>query len=601
MAAACMAAAAAASASSSSTSEFSVETVQRTSVYDRQVMLSFSKCGLFDFVNLETRITLQSLGLLRQSDPEVHRGAESPTTTDRPRRHRSRCERKQKRGCRGGLAAKLKANPFRSPLPSILLANTRSLESQLDSLKLDLITKRETRNCCILIFTETWLNSSVPEAAVSLDGLTTIRADRSHALTGKPRGGGLCMYTNNSWCNNATLVSSHCSADIEFMMVRCRPFYLPREFTVVIVVAVYIPPRANTKHALTSLHSAISDMQSKHPEGVFIAAGDFNQANVNTVLPKFHQHVDFATRGENTLDLEVYTNIEKAFRATPRPFLGSSDHLSVMLLPAYQPLVTREKPAVKKVRVWPEGAMSALQDCFECTDWDMFREAATDSQHTDVEEYAASVTGYIQWCMEEVTVEKTIVTRANQKPWMTKEVRTRLRERNAAFKSGDALALRTARANLNRAIKAAKHAHSQKMQGFLHDPSNSRQLGQGVQTVTDHKATPSPCPDDISFLNELNNFFGRFEVLSNTPARRATPHPDEQALRLETTDVRRALRKVNAQKASGPDNIPGRLIKECADQLAHVLTDIFNASLVQAVVPPCFKSATIIPVPKTPT
>ena len=37
----------------------------------------------------------------------------------------------------------------------------------------------------------------------------------------------------------------------------------------------------------------------------------------------------------------------------------------------------------------------ALQDCFECTEWSMFREAATDNQHTDVREYAASVSGYI--------------------------------------------------------------------------------------------------------------------------------------------------------------------------------------------------------------
>ncbi|XP_070814255.1 uncharacterized protein [Chaetodon trifascialis] len=88
------------------------------------------------------------------------------------------------------------------------------------------------------------------------------------------------------------------------------------------------------------------------------------------------------------------------------------------------PLLTREKPAVKKVRVWPEGAMSALQDCFERREWSMFREAATDNQHTNVGEYAASVSGYIQWCMEGVTVTKTIITRANQKPWMTKESAT---------------------------------------------------------------------------------------------------------------------------------------------------------------------------------
>ncbi len=38
--------------------------------------------------------------------------------------------------------------------------------------------------------------------------------------------------------------------------------------------------------------------------------------------------------------------------------------------------------------------------------------------------------------------------------------------------------------------------------------------------------------------------------------------------------------------------------KHCAEQLTDVLTDIFNISLSQAVVPTCFKSTTITPVPK---
>ena len=49
-------------------------------------------------------------------------------------------------------------------------------------------------------------------------------------------------------------------------------------------------------------------------------------------------------------------------------------------------------------------------------------------------------------------------------------------------------------------------------------------------------------------------------------------------------------------QAAGPDNIPGQLIRVCADQLAHVFADILNSSLNQAIIPPCFNSATIIPV-----
>ncbi len=54
------------------------------------------------------------------------------------------------------------------------------------------------------------------------------------------------------------------------------------------------------------------------PDGFFIIAGDFNHANLKTVLPKFYQHVNFATRGNNTLDF-VYTTVKHAYKAEPRP------------------------------------------------------------------------------------------------------------------------------------------------------------------------------------------------------------------------------------------------------------------------------------------
>ncbi|KAI3353516.1 hypothetical protein L3Q82_020034 [Scortum barcoo] len=51
-------------------------------------------------------------------------------------------------------------------------------------------------------------------------------------------------------------------------------------------------------------------------------------------------------------------------------------------------------------------------------------------------------------------------------------------------------------------------------------------------------------------------------------------------------------------QAPGPDGIPGRALKVCADQLADVFADIFNMSLLQSVVPTCFKETIIVPVPK---
>lgn len=69
-------------------------------------------------------------------------------------------------------------------------------------------------------------------------------------------------------------------------------------------------------------------------------------------------------------------------------------------------------------------------------------------------------------------------------------------------------------------------------------------------------------------------------------------------LTVSTDNVRRIFSRVDVRKAAGPDNIPGRVLRDCASELTDVFTDIFNILLRQAVVPTCFKTTTIIPVPK---
>ncbi len=85
---------------------------------------------------------------------------------------------------------------------------------------------------------------------------------------------------------------------------------------------------------------------------------------------------------------------------------------------------------------------------------------------------------------------------------------------------------------------------------------------------------------------------------NDTSAQKLPTPPNDQALCLSPADVRKTLFRINPRKAEGPDNIPGRVLKDCAEQLTDVLTDIFNTSLSQAVIPTCLKSTTIIPVPK---
>ncbi|KAI3374216.1 hypothetical protein L3Q82_005941 [Scortum barcoo] len=177
------------------------------------------------------------------------------------------------------------------------------------------------------------------------------------------------------------------------------------------------------------------------------------------------------------------------------------------------------------------------------------------SSHLD--QYASSVLDHISTTIDSVTTQKQITMYPNQKPWMNWDVRLLLKARNTAFRSGDAQAYSTARAELKRGIKKAKHRYK----GSL--TTSMPVLRGGIPTAT-----------------------------------KAAVTPDHQPLTLSPDDVGAVLGRIVVHKAAGPDGIPGRVLRACSGELAEALTDIFNLSLAHAVVPTCFKSTSIIPVTK---
>ena len=64
---------------------------------------------------------------------------------------------------------------------------------------------------------------------------------------------------------------------------------------------------------------------------------------------------------------------------------------------------------------------------------------------------------------------------------------------------------------------------------------------------------------------------------------------------IHVNGVAKLLRGIKAHKATGPDAIRARLLKEAADQLAPILTTIYRASLQQATFPEEWKKANVVP------
>ncbi len=153
----------------------------------------------------------------------------------------------------------------------------------------------------------------VPDSAIELTGFSVHRSDRTKELTGKSRGGGVCFYINNSWCDERNIhsIKFFCSPDLEFHTLLCRPFWLTREFTAIIITAVYIPPQANTDQALRELYRNISEQETANPDAAFIIMGDFNKANFRTIAPKYFQH--FQLTEVSPLSLSV-ADVTRSFK-----------------------------------------------------------------------------------------------------------------------------------------------------------------------------------------------------------------------------------------------------------------------------------------------
>ena len=101
----------------------------------------------------------------------------SESASDSGRSHRQR-----KRGKRGGVRQRFRRQSTRPPLPCVILGNVRSLRSKMDDLHPSVKYLNEYRESSVMCFTETWLDDTIDDQHLSVDGFgVPVRADRTEA------------------------------------------------------------------------------------------------------------------------------------------------------------------------------------------------------------------------------------------------------------------------------------------------------------------------------------------------------------------------------------------------------------------------------------
>ena len=82
------------------------------------------------------------------------------------------------------------------------------------------------------------------------------------------------------------------------------------------------------------------------------------------------------------------------------------------------------------------------------------------------------------------------------------------------------------------------------------------------------------------------------------PAAAPADHDVPDEFIISVTDCEQKLSKLCVHKAVGPDNIPNWILKDFSYILAAPIAAIYNSSVSQIYVPPSWKQAEILPIPK---
>ena len=489
-------------------------------------------------------------------------------------------------------------NQNKAILPTICCLNARSINNKVD----ELAAFMSVNKINMAAITESWLTEEIEDHQISIDGYVTHRRDRTHG-----RGGGLVVYVSQQ------IPITRCVelevSNLECMWLWARPPRLPRPLPAIAVCVVYNPPDKcvqEQRDLSDYLVSSVDTIRSKHPaECGIVILGDFNHLNIQDLVisHNLNQVVTRPTRQDSILDY-IITNL-KSFYKTPDILapLGSSDHNIIMWTPK-DSIENINNTCIKRtVRRYPKSGLNGFGLWSDGNEW-----FGGLGPNPSVDELASSFTEDLSSAIEDFFPLNTIRFHPTDKPWITGHIKQLIKKRQRAFHTGDAQLWRHYRRMVQMEIKTRKNNfYTQKIQNVRKD--NARQWWRTINTMSGRvKSQPQSAieRDGQLLRNEelvevLNDYF--VSVASNIPALNIPSLPTYLPARappptIYPHEVCGKLLKLQTNKAMGPDNIPSRILKEFAYELAVPITSIFNTSLSSGTVPALWKDSSIIPIPK---
>lgn len=399
------------------------------------------------------------------------------------------------------------------------------------------------------------------------------------------------------------------------------------------VFFLYRSPSTTSCSVLEAVSNSIDKALSLHPSAKIFVFGDFNVHHSNWLkfsngidLPgqscynfalshDLSQIVEFPTRIPDCqahrpalLDLFLTSSPDNC-AVKPLPALGSSDHCVVAVTVDFMVQNKKDAPFHRTVFDYSRA------------DWDGFRDHLRDIPWDNIFEQGVSLaaTEFSEWMrigMDVYVPHRKFQVRPHSSPWFTPACAAAIAHRNHYFNlyqrnKSDAYKtlFRQASNRCKRVIEQAKLLYTERTR----DQISSQKLGTrdfwriANSVLKRDKSSIPPLfngPEVLTLASDKAKLFGEQFAKNSTLNDKDCPLPNfPKRTNISFSEVSvtpklvsKAISQLEMGKASGPDEIPVVVLKNCAPELSFILSRLFNMCLQESVFPDCWKVSSVVPV-----
>lgn len=471
----------------------------------------------------------------------------------------------------------------------LLLCNAQSLFYKLDELRALVTTVKPTFVCV----TETWFTPAIEDNLIRISNFQLFRTDRQDNVCDTRRGGGTAIYASTKVQPHLIDIPDKYTkpAGVEYSLIS---FHDPN---LSFLLCAYVPPGLNMdifmafRYHLTDILDYVLGLS---PDAKIFVCGDFNRYDFSFLSNEFSLKniVQIPTFHEATLDKFFCDQVDiDKFSVQAAPPLGTAVHLHNIIVVSKCEKETTHDVTLHKVFDLRKSNIHTFCKRVSKIDWSPM------SNFNSIDECVAYLYEQFYAAMSVIPVSYVRITSAT-KPWITPVVIHLINKRWQAFKDKNFILYNHYKCKVKSEILKSKVIWSQKMKATSKGIWSIVYDSCGKKELNSVNALISLFSDPMNAVEYVNSLFSSFFHTHGTIFVSAHSNCNDDLI-CDYSLVCKMLHKLNTNKAMGSDHIPPILLKSCAFEICKPLADIYNKSYNDVSVPAVWKTADVIPLPKT--